>query len=156
MNPPTRWLSDRQQRAWRAYLRATRLLERQLDADLRPYGLQLTEYELISLLSEAPDQRLRMAVLADQTVQSRSRVTHTAKRLEDRGWVTRERCPAVDGRGVELVLTAAGRAAVAEIAPVHVASVRAHLVDLLGPDALDALGDAMGTVRDGLGGGAEE
>lgn len=93
-----------------------------------------------------------MAVLADQTVQSRSRVTHTAKRLEERGWVRRERCPSVDGRGVELVLTPAGRAAVEEIAPVHVASVRAYLVDLLSSDELDALGDAMATVRDGLDG----
>lgn len=150
VNAAPRWLSDPQQAAWRAYLRATRLLEHKLDADLRPYGIQLTDYELISLLSEAPDQRLRMAVLADRTVQSRSRVTHTAKRLEERGWVRRERCPEVDGRGVELVLTEAGRAAVEHIAPAHVESVRTHFLDLLDPAALTAIGEAMGAVRDGL------
>ena len=49
-------------------------------------------------------------------VQSRSRLTHTAKRLEDRGWVTREQCPD-DKRGVELVLTTGGLAAVARHRP---------------------------------------
>ncbi len=70
-------------------------------------GLQLSEYEIISMLSESPNHRLRMSELAAMVVQSRSRLTHTAKRLEDRGWVTREQC-ADDKRGVELVLTPAG------------------------------------------------
>lgn len=143
-----RWLSHEEQLAWRAYLRGSRLLDKALDDDLRDV-CQLTEYELISMLSEAPGQRMRMSHLADGIVQSRSRVTHTTKRLEDRGWVRRERS-AEDGRGVEILLTDEGRAAIAELAPRHVGSVRRHLVDALTHDQLVALGEAMAVIRDQL------
>ena len=71
-----------------------------------------------------------MSVLADLVVQSRSRVTHTAKRLETRGWVRREPTPE-DGRGVALALTAAGRRLVESAAPMHVAVGPRHFIDLL-------------------------
>jgi DNA-binding MarR family transcriptional regulator len=144
-----RWLSDSEQRLWRAILRGTRLLEEALDAALDDSGIQLSEYEIISMLSESPSHRLRMSELAATVVQSRSRLTHTAKRLEERGWVLREQC-ASDKRGVELVLTPGGLDAVQEIAKVHVQSVRDNLVDILTPEQFGALGEAMTIVRDHL------
>jgi len=143
------WLDDAEQRAWRAYLRGGRLLEVALDRDLQAHGLQLSEYEIISMLSEAKDDHLRMSEIADLVVQSRSRLTHTAARLEKRGWVLRQPC-ADDRRGVELVLTEAGQEAIAQMAPLHVKSVRNHLMDHLKPEQLIALGEAMAAVRDGI------
>ena len=142
------WLDDEEQRAWRAYLRASRLLEASLDRDLQRHGVQLSEYEIISMLSEQPDRRLRMSALADMVVQSRSRLTHTASRLEKRGWVQREAC-AGDRRGVELVLTADGARAITAMARVHVASVREHLLDHLSRAQFLALGEAMAAIADG-------
>lgn len=144
-----RWLDDEQQQHWRAYLRGTRLLEKALADDLAPYKMQLTEYELLSMLSESPGQRTRMSKLADDIVQSRSRVTHTAARLEKRGWVSRCRA-SDDGRGVEISLTESGRQVLEELAGTHVASVRDNLVDVLTPGQFTALGEAMATVRDRL------
>jgi DNA-binding MarR family transcriptional regulator len=144
-----RWLSDSEQTSWRAVLRGTRLLERALDDALNDSGLQLSEYEIISMLSESASHRLRMSELAAIVVQSRSRLTHTAKRLEDRGWVVREQC-SDDKRGVELVLTPRGLEAVREISKVHVQSVRDNLVDIMTPAQFQAIGDAMGIVRDHL------
>ncbi len=141
-----RWLSAHEQHAWRAYLRGSRLLEAALDRDLQSHGVQLSEYEIISMLSEAPDRRLRMSGLADLVAQSRSRLTHTAARLEKRGWVRRESCLA-DRRGVELVLTDAGFDAVQEMARVHVDSVRRHLLDAMPPELFAALGSAMDAVQ---------
>lgn len=151
MTVPTepRWLSDAEQASWRAYLRGTRLLEEALDRDLQTHGLQLTEYEIISMLSESPSKRLRMSELAALVVQSRSRLTHTASRLEKRGWVTREPC-AEDRRGVELVLTKEGAARVTLASMAHVESVRHHLVDLMTTEQFAALGVAMSRVRDAL------
>ncbi len=106
------------------------MLEEALDRDLQTHGLQLSEYEIISMLSETPGGRLRMSELADIVVQSRSRLTHTATRLEKRGWVVRQPCES-DRRGVELVLTDTGRDVVADAAAAHVASVRRHLVDVM-------------------------
>jgi len=144
-----KWLSDSEQDSWRAILRGTRLLETALDDALHDSGLQLSEYEIISMLSESPSHRLRMSELAAMVVQSRSRLTHTAKRLETRGWVAREQCLG-DRRGVELVLTPVGLEAVDEISKVHVQSVRDNLVDIMTPEQFQAIGDAMAIVRDHL------
>lgn len=142
-----RWLTAEEQAAWRAYLRGSRELAVALDKDLAEHGVSLPEYELVSMLSEAPQGRQRMSALADFIVQSRSRVTHTASRLEKRGWV--ERIPAPDdGRGVVLCLTPAGREMIESLAQVHVESVRRHLIDPLTPAQFLALGDAMQSVRD--------
>ncbi|MGA8048090.1 MAG: MarR family transcriptional regulator [Dermatophilaceae bacterium] len=141
-----RWLTDEEQVAWRAYLHGARLLEVALDADLAEYGVSLSEYEILSMLSEAEGARMRMSALADLVVQSRSRVTHTASRLERRGLVTREAC-LEDGRGVELMLTDAGRETIEGLARLHVESVREHFVDLLTPDQFRAVGEAMALVR---------
>ena len=142
-----RWLTADEQASWRAYLRANRELDVALDRDLQAVGISLPEYELISMLSEAPGGRLRMSALAALVVQSRSRVTHTAARLERRGWVLRSPSPD-DGRGVLLELTPQGRSAIDRFARVHVRSVRRHLVDILTPEQFRALGNAMQAVRD--------
>lgn len=144
--PAVRWLSHDEQQAWRAYLRAHRELEVALERDLDAFGMSLPEYELLSMLSEQDGDRARMSVLADLVVQSRSRVTHTAKRLEARGWVRREPTPE-DGRGVALALTPDGRRAVESAAPVHVESVRANFVDLLTPEQVSVLHDVFAQVR---------
>ncbi|MEP6648701.1 MAG: MarR family transcriptional regulator [Lapillicoccus sp.] len=142
-----RWLDDAEQQAWRAYLRGARFLEEALDRDLQAHGLQLSEYEILSMLSESEGGRLRMSDLADLVVQSRSRLTHTAARLEKRGWVVRQSCLS-DRRGVELVLTDEGWERLTETAKAHVESVRRHLLDVMTPDEFAALGTAMAKVRD--------
>lgn len=142
-----RWLTDEEQLAWRAYLHGARLLEVALDADLAAAGVSLPEYEILSMLSEAPGGRMRMSALADLVVQSRSRVTHTASRLEKQDLVVREPCPE-DGRGVELVLTGPGRNLIEVLARLHIESVREHFVDLLTPEQFQQVGAAMKIVRD--------
>ena len=139
------WLDAEEDRAWRLYLRASRLLEAELDCDLLAYGLPLSEYEILMVLSEAPDRRLRMSAIADHVVQSRSRLTHTASRLESRGWVRRESCVG-DRRGVALVLTEAGYAELVRMAPIHARSVRENLMDSLSREDLVALARIMAVV----------
>lgn len=137
-----RWLDEEEQRAWRAILRATHLLRMTMEAALDDHGLSLGEYELLSMVSEAPGGRMRMAALAELIVQSRSRVSHTATRLEKRGWV--ERLPSFrDGRGVVLVLTDEGRDKLDRLAPVHIESVRRALLDHVSREELIAQGEVM-------------
>ena len=143
-----RWLSDGEQQSWRAYLRGSRFLEEALDRDLQAHGLQLTEYEILSMLSESDGGRLRMSELADLVVQSRSRLTHTAARLEKRGWVERQSCLS-DRRGVELVLTDEGWERLNTMARTHVESVRKHLLDVMGAGRVrrPRRGDGQGARR---------
>ena len=142
-----RWLSEEEQACWRAYLHGTRLLEVALDADLSAHGTSLPEYEILSMLSEAPGRRMRMSALADLVVQSRSRMTHTAGRLDGRSLVRREPSPH-DGRGVELTLTDKGLETLERLSKVHVESVRRHFVDLLTPTQFRKLGEAMAIVQE--------
>lgn len=137
-----RWLDDREQQTWRAYLMASAWLNVKLAEDLRPFGIDLNEYEVLVCLSEAPDRSLRMSELAEQAHQSRSRLTHTVTRLEHNGFVTRKRSPH-DRRGVSAVLTDEGLALLQKAAPGHVNAVRRYLVDPIGPDDFAALGRAM-------------
>ncbi|HEY5155297.1 MAG TPA: MarR family transcriptional regulator, partial [Acidimicrobiales bacterium] len=140
------WLDDDEQRTWRAYLRATHLLNVQLERELqRDSGLSHADYQILVQLSEAPDRRLRMSELATFTQSSRSRLSHAVARLERAGWVGRESCP-TDKRGAFAVLTEAGFATLAAAAPAHVEGVRAHLFDQLTDDQVRQLGEIAGAI----------
>jgi DNA-binding MarR family transcriptional regulator len=144
------WLDQHEQRAWRAYLVGTTLLMDRLDRDLREqHDMSLPEYEILVRLSESPEHRMRMAVLADSLSHSRSRVTHTVTRMEKDGLVERDACVS-DGRGVEAVLTDKGRAMLEQAAPAHVAAVRRYLVDLAGESDFAAVGRVFDLVSDRL------
>ena len=145
-----RWLNDREDRAWRGYRRMRRLLDLELARELmQDAGLSEPDYDVLSDLSETPDQRLRLSELADRMLWSRSRLSHHLTRMQQRGLVSREECPS-DGRGSIVVLTPAGRRAVEAAAPGHVAAVRRHLIDLLTPDEVAALAALTHRVVDHL------
>jgi len=132
----TRWLDDEEQRTWRAFLSATRLLWAQLDRELQAEAaMPNSYYAILVLLSEAPERALRMNDLAEATQSSPSRMSHAIGRLEKAGWVRRESCPN-DRRGWYAVLTDEGMATLEEAAPKHLVSVRAHLFDQLSREQL--------------------
>lgn len=145
-----RWLTDEEQRTWRAYLHATTLLEDHLDRQLqRDAGMPHIYYGLLVGLAEAPRRRLRMTELAMQAKITRSRLSHAIARLEKNGWVRRENC-ASDKRGQFAVLTDEGAEVLARAAPGHVAAVRQALFERLSPEQQKALGAIMEIVAEGL------
>ena len=67
----TRWLTEEQQKNWRAWLAASMLLNDQLSRDLQEsHGLTMADYEILVRLSETPDRRLRMSELAPSSLAS--------------------------------------------------------------------------------------
>jgi DNA-binding MarR family transcriptional regulator len=134
-----RWLTDEQQQIWRAYLLGSALLQERIDADLRPFGLDRAEYEILVVLSETDGRRLRMAELADAVLLSRSGVTRLVDRLEVAGMVTRERFES-DGRGVVAVLTTKGVDTLREAARTHLGGVMRHFVEHFDPEELREFG----------------
>ncbi|MFG2618181.1 MarR family transcriptional regulator [Streptomyces sp. NPDC048507] len=82
---------------------------------------------------------------------SRSRLSRQPTRMEGRGLVRREEV-ARDGRGAEAVLTPSGVRAVTTAAPLHVRSVRRHLIDALTPAQPATLAEVGETPRHRLGG----
>jgi DNA-binding MarR family transcriptional regulator len=145
-----RWLDESQQRSWRALMMGITLLLDRLDADLRrSFDISLAEYEVLVRLSERPHRQLRMAQLADAMAHSRSRVTHTVKRMEGAGLVKRSSSPE-DRRGIVCSMTDEGYALLETMAPVHVNGVRDYLVDLASDEDFEALGRVMNAVADKL------
>jgi len=126
----TKWLNPREMKAWRSYIIASRRLLDALDLDLAGHDLSMADYEVLALLSEAPDRRMRMTELADLAMVSKSRLSHRMKVMEKIGWVKRQACDS-DKRGSWAVMTDKGWKAIVKAAPDHVASVRNRLIDHL-------------------------
>ncbi|MFJ1972866.1 MarR family winged helix-turn-helix transcriptional regulator [Streptomyces sp. NPDC087903] len=127
----TRWLTPEEQRAWRAYIAATHLLEDAIDRQLQQdAGMPHLYYSILANLSEAPERRLRMTDLAERSKITRSRLTYAVTRLEKDGLVRRENCR-WDKRGSVAALTDEGMTVLERTAPGHVATVRSLLFDRL-------------------------
>lgn len=142
----TRWLSDDEQRAWRRLALVTTLLPASLESQLqRDAGLTHFGYWVLAMLSEAPCRSLRMSELAALANGSQSRLSHLVAKLEERGWVRRERV-GEDGRGAMAVLTDAGYDKVVASAPGHVEEVRRLVFDALTPDQVAALEDVCAAI----------
>ena len=147
----TRWLSAQEQRAWRGYLTLVRLVSDAVESQLgREADIPHAYYEILVMLSESPDRRLRMRDLAEMCLSSKSRLSHAVARLQERGWV--RRVPSTDDRRSQIAeLTDTGYAALVAAAPGHVAAVRATLVDALSPEQLVALDGIATSVVENLG-----
>lgn len=148
----TPWLDKEQQVIWRSFLGGTTVLMDQLDRDLRSaHGISLSEYEILVRLSEAPDHSIRMADLADAIAHSRSRTTHTIRRLEKEGIVSRFQCES-DGRGVTAILSDVGYSLLKEAAHTHVTGVHDYLVAAASGEDFKALGRIMDRLGENLNG----
>ncbi len=161
-----RWLTDREQRAWRGYRRMSALLDLQIARDLaRDSDLSESDYDVRSTLTEDPlppvqgvparqvagapatpatpadasEPSWRATALADRLLWSTSRLAHHVGRMERRGLVAKGAC-GDDGRGATVFLTPLGRQVLENAAPLHVTSVRRHFIDLLSPEEIDQLG----------------
>lgn len=146
----TVWLDADQQRLWRSYLLVQARLGAELNRRLQAgAGLSLADYDVLVQLSEAPAGRRRPAELQRALAWEQSRLSHQLTRMRGRGLVERRDC-AEDGRGVWIVLTAAGRRAVEAAAPAHVAAVRELFTDHLDPARAAALTGLTDAVRHAL------
>jgi DNA-binding MarR family transcriptional regulator len=145
-----RWLDADEMAAWLPLVRVVTLLPQALDRQLRDdAGISHVYYQLLAMLSAAPEGALRMTELARITAISPSRLSHAVASLESRGWVERAAC-ADDGRGQLARLTAEGRRVLEQTAPGHVAEVRRLVFDRLTAEQVRALRELATAVSEAL------
>ena len=133
------WDNQDQAHCFRAFLLATHLLLDRLDRELqRQAEMPLAYFQILSCLAQAPERSLRMSDLAASLHASKSRLSHAAARLEERGWVERLSCPE-DKRGAYAVLTERGARALEQASPGLAQCMRQHLFDQLSADQLKQL-----------------
>jgi DNA-binding MarR family transcriptional regulator len=147
-----RWLDVTEQRAWRAFIAAQRVINTRIEHQLqRDSGMPHTYFEILVRLNDAPDGRLRMSELAIATLGSRSRLSHAVARLEKYGWVRREGVES-DRRGQLAIITEAGVKKLEDAAPGHVQTVREVVFDALTAEQVQQLYDVCAALAEHSGG----
>jgi DNA-binding MarR family transcriptional regulator len=140
--------------AWRAFLQAHARITRRLDEELQAaHGLSLAEYDALLQIAHSPGRRVRMNVLADRVLLSRSGITRLVDRLEAAGSVERIACSS-DARGQEAVLTAAGLDRLRTAAGTHLEGVRRYFLDGSDRVDLDTIERSLGRMAGALETGA--
>ncbi len=148
--PLVKWLTAAEVDSWLSVVRLMTWLPWSIDQQLqRDSNLGMIEYQVLAMLSESPEQTMRMSSLAEVTNASLSRLSHLVKRLEGRGLVRREPDPA-DGRFTNAILTDEGFQTLADAAPGHVAHVRSLVIDVLSSEQLRRLGLAADRIMSRL------
>ncbi|MEV0161031.1 MarR family winged helix-turn-helix transcriptional regulator [Nonomuraea fuscirosea] len=116
---------------WDTWMRAQRLLVRELDRALqRDHGISKAEFSVLVTLSRASGGEMRVGELVDSLEWEKSRVSHQLTRMENRGFVARtEGGPS--GRRTRIGLTAQGRRVVQDAVRGHAGNIRRYFFDSL-------------------------
>jgi len=136
-------LDDLRNSTWRLFLTAhVKLLDR-MEAQLTAANLPSLEwYDVLFMLKEAPDQRLRLSEVANKVLLSRSNLTRLVDRLEAAGLLRRERC-ASDRRGAFAVLTADGLAMQQRMWKVYAAGIAEYFGDAIDDAEVEVMQQAL-------------
>jgi DNA-binding MarR family transcriptional regulator len=137
------WLSPTELQAWRAFMRVQMRMNYEMNRQLQSDSdLSLADYHVLNALTDAPGGRLQVSDLAALIGWERSRASHQLRRLCERGLA--ERVPSEDDRrATDAILTKAGRKAIDDAAPGHVALVRRLFFDPLPEELLAPLTAAL-------------
>jgi DNA-binding MarR family transcriptional regulator len=150
MTDTPRWLTESEQHAWRSFVRLQEKLLGRLAREVQAEcGLSQADYGVLVHLTEVPGGRLRLLELAKAVEWEKSRMSHHINRMTKRGLVVREEC-ADDARVAFVVVTPAGREALAAAAPRHVERVRSLFIDPLSPAELAMLAQISNRILEGL------
>lgn len=144
-----RWLDHDEMKAWRTYITTSVDLMKALENDVTPYGITMGDYQLLAMISEAPDRRLRLCDLADALRLTRSGLTRRMAGVIDAGLVARVQDDK-DRRVAFAELTTKGWNLLKKVAPIHLASVRDLMIDHLSRAEIKAIGSAFTKIGQNL------
>ncbi|WP_225099484.1 MarR family winged helix-turn-helix transcriptional regulator [Streptomyces sp. CoH27] len=122
----TRSLEPEEWEFWDTWMRAQRLLTRELERGLqRDCDISKAEFSVLVTLWRATGREMRVGELSESLDWDKSRVSHQLTRMEKRGFVKRTQYGA-DGRRAGVGLTAEGRRAAQSAILVHAENIRRH------------------------------
>jgi DNA-binding MarR family transcriptional regulator len=136
--------------AWRNLIHAHARLFRRLDEELQAeHGISLAEYDALLQLAGAEGRRLRMSVLAERVLLSRSGITRLVDRLVSAGMVERSVCP-TDARGAMATLLPDGLNRLRTASRTHLEGVGRYFLDVVAETDQAAIQRGLGAVIDNL------
>lgn len=125
--------------AWRSYLQSHASIMRVLDADLvAEHGMTTRDYEVLLYLAQAPDRKMAMSALAEQTMLTRSGITRLIDGLVTSGLIERVAC-ARDARVSYAHLTDAGYEKLRGAGCAHVQSINRLFLEHFTPEEVEQL-----------------
>ena len=128
-------ISPEQLRAWRAFMRAHSSMLRRIGKDLADAGMPpLSWYDVLAVLRDAPQARLRQVDVAEQLLLSTSGLSRLLDRIEEAGLVRRVACPG-DRRSLHLELTDDGAETLDRMWPVYARGIAEDFLPAFGKDA---------------------
>jgi DNA-binding MarR family transcriptional regulator len=141
---------------WRAFLLAHARVSRRLDEELRAeHDVSFAEYDALLTIAQAPGRRIRMGLLAEEVLLSKSGVTRLVDRLVNDGLVERSTC-STDARGAEAVLTDLGLARLRAASRTHLRGISEHFLAVVAASDLASVERAMSAVARQAGPGRHE
>jgi DNA-binding MarR family transcriptional regulator len=141
---------------WRSFLLAHARISRRLDEELRAeHDVSFAEYDALLTIAQAPGRRVRMGLLAEQVLLSKSGVTRLVDRLVNDGLVERSAC-STDARGAEAVLTDRGLTRLRAASRTHLRGISEHFLAVVETEDLGSLERAMTAVARQAGPGVGE
>lgn len=118
-------------RAWRAFFETSARLQNETDAVLRAgVDISISDYNVLLLLYEAEDHRLRFRDIARGMAFSKSRLSYQIKVLTKRGLVSRHSVEG-DARGVFIQITDLGLETFVRAGRLHERHVDSLILDLI-------------------------
>jgi DNA-binding MarR family transcriptional regulator len=125
--------------AWRSYLQSHASILRVLDAELvAEHGMTTRDYEVLLFLAQAPERKLAMSALAEQTMLTRSGITRLVDGLVESGCIERVAC-ADDARISYAQLTDGGYEKLRQAGNAHIQSVRRLFVEHFSVEEIEQL-----------------
>ncbi len=100
-------------------------------------GLSEGDFGILDRLVQFGDGKLRQQELADSMNWDKSRLSHHLTRMEKRGLVTRS--PLDADRGVQVIITSAGKAALDEALPIVSMAIRKYFLDQLTEQDIESI-----------------
>lgn len=136
--------------AWRSYIESSGRLMGELERSLKAEsGMEMGDFNVLLILSEAPESRMRMGDLARELAFAPGRLSYRAGVLEKLGWIERS-ASCEDGRVIWAELTDAGSRALRKARPVHARLVDNLFLDYLNDDEADVLQRVFGALDERL------
>lgn len=141
----TQWLTSQEMAAWRSFIATSNDLWRVVNRELAEFGLDGGDFQLLAMVSESADQRIRLSDLADQLRLTRGGLTRRMDGVMQKKLVERVQCTE-DGRVAFAQMTTKGMNLLKVVAPQHLATVRRVMFDQLSAPEVKAIASGLGKV----------
>ena len=145
----TQWLTPQEMTAWRSFIAVSNDLWRVVNRDLAHHNLDGGDFQLLAMVSESPDQRIRLCDLADQLRLTRSGLTRRMEGVLKKKLVARVQSTD-DGRVAYAQMTPKGMDVLKIVAPEHLETVRRIMFNHLSAAEVKSLASGFSKVAEQL------